>query len=173
MLIGELSRRTSVAAHLLRYYEAQGLLRPARSAGGYHEYTDDAVLTVTQIRKLLEAGLSTQEIAFTLPCATGTAPELEGCPELLDVLRARLGELDERIDTLTHSRRALHDYIDATERRADRDPACPDSSRAISPTAEGGCAVGAGRNDAGRGEPTRVTGPSGGAQPNGGSDECS
>ncbi|MFE7842867.1 MerR family transcriptional regulator [Streptomyces sp. NPDC057474] len=123
VLIGELSRRTAVPAHLLRYYEAQGLLEPARSAGGYREYTDDAVLTVTQIRKLLEAGLSTQEIALMLPCATGAAPELEPCPELLEVLRARLHEVDERIDTLLHSRRALHDYIDATERQVPGEPA--------------------------------------------------
>ena len=56
MLIGELSRRTGVGTHLLRYYEEQGLLEPGRGANGYREYTDDAVLTVTQIRGLLEAG---------------------------------------------------------------------------------------------------------------------
>ncbi|ARQ71600.1 MerR family transcriptional regulator [Streptomyces marincola] len=120
MLIGELSRRTGVHAHLLRYYEAQGLLRPGRGPSGYREYTDEAVLTVTQIRKLLDAGLSTQEIGALLPCATGSAPDLLPCPELLDLLRARLRGLDERIDTLVRSRRALHDYIDATERRVPR-----------------------------------------------------
>jgi DNA-binding transcriptional MerR regulator len=117
MLIGELSRRTGVHAHLLRYYESQGLLHPGRGSSGYREYAEDAVVTVTQIRKLLEAGLSTQEIAYLLPCVTGTAPELEPCPELLDTLRARRDELDDRLDTLSHSRRLLHDYIDATERR--------------------------------------------------------
>ncbi|MET0236678.1 MAG: MerR family transcriptional regulator [Kibdelosporangium sp.] len=115
MLIGELSRRTGVGAHLLRYYEAQGLLEPRRSPNGYREYTDEAVLTVTQIRGLLEAGLSTEDIAYLLPCATGTGPELEPCGELLDVLRARLRGLDERIDALTHSRQALHTYLNATE----------------------------------------------------------
>ncbi|MEV1172495.1 MerR family transcriptional regulator [Nonomuraea sp. NPDC049784] len=117
MLIGELSRRTGVHAHQLRYYEAQGLLEPGRGANGYREYADDAILTVTQIRRLLEAGLSTQEIGFMLPCATGAAPDLEPCPELLDTLRARLNGLDEHIDTLIRSRQVLHDYIDATERR--------------------------------------------------------
>ncbi|WUH99176.1 MerR family transcriptional regulator [Spirillospora sp. NBC_00431] len=117
MLIGELSKRTGVHAHQLRYYEAQGLLEPSRGANGYREYADDAVLTVTQIRRLLEAGLSTQEIAYLLPCATGTAPELEPCPELLTALRSRLHGLDEHIDTLTRTRRALTEYIDNTERR--------------------------------------------------------
>jgi DNA-binding transcriptional MerR regulator len=117
MLIGELSRRTGVHTHQLRYYEAQGLLQPGRAPSGYREYTDDDVLTVSQVRKLLQAGLSTPEIGFMLPCATGAAPDLEPCPELLATLRARLRGLDERIDTLIHSRQALHDYIDATERR--------------------------------------------------------
>lgn len=120
MLIGELSRRTGVNTHQLRYYEAQGLLEPGRGANGYREYASDAILTVTQIRRLLEAGLSTQEIGFMLPCATGAAPDLEPCPELLAVLRARLHGLDEQVNTLIRSRQALHDYIDATERRVSR-----------------------------------------------------
>ncbi|MGK5558184.1 MerR family transcriptional regulator [Actinomadura kijaniata] len=118
MLIGELSRRTGVRAHQLRYYEARGLLEPRRGPGGYREYGDDAVLTVGQIRSLLGAGLSTDDIAFMLPCVTGTTPRLEPCPELLDGMRERLRVLDEHIDTLLRSRRALADYIEATERRA-------------------------------------------------------
>ncbi|SNQ46696.1 MerR family transcriptional regulator [Frankia canadensis] len=127
MLIGELSRRTGVHAHLLRYYEAQGLLRPARASSGYREYGDDAVLTITQIRKLLDAGLSTREIKVILPCATGSAPDLEPCTDLLDTLRARLHDLDERIDTLDRSRRALRGHIAAAEGRrpAAAHPACP------------------------------------------------
>ncbi|MBE1588970.1 MerR family transcriptional regulator [Nonomuraea angiospora] len=117
MLIGELSRQTGVHTHQLRYYEAQGLLEPERGSNGYREYGDDAVLTVTQIRRLLEAGLSTPEIAYLLPCATGVAPDLEPCPELLDTLKARLHGLDEHIDTLARSRQSLRDYIDAAERR--------------------------------------------------------
>lgn len=120
MLIGELSRRTGVNTHQLRYYEAQGLLEPGRGTSGYREYGSDAVLTVAQIRKLLGAGLSTQEIAYLMPCVTGTGPDLEPCPELLETLRARLDGLDERIDTLTRSRAALHAYIDTTEQRAHR-----------------------------------------------------
>jgi DNA-binding transcriptional MerR regulator len=124
VLIGELSRRTGVHTHQLRYYEAQGLLKPGRGASGYREYSTEAIQTVRQIRNLLEAGLSTQEIEFLLPCATGAAPDLEPCPELLDVLRARLHGLDEHIDRLIRSRQALHDYIAATERRAPALTAC-------------------------------------------------
>ncbi|SEG78182.1 DNA-binding transcriptional regulator, MerR family [Nonomuraea solani] len=125
MLIGELSRRTGVHTHQLRYYESQGLLEPARGNNGYREYGSDAILTVTQIRRLLEAGLSTAEIGFILPCATGSGPDLEPCPDLLDTLRARLHGLDDHIDTLVRSRQALNDYIHTTERRVSTlYPAC-------------------------------------------------
>jgi DNA-binding transcriptional MerR regulator len=110
--IGELGRRTGVGAHLLRYYEAQGLLEPRRGGNGYREYGEEAVVTVTQIRALLEAGLSTADIAELLPCAVGTAPDFEPCPELLDTLQARLRGLDDRIATLTRSRQSLHRYLD-------------------------------------------------------------
>ncbi|MFI6323991.1 MerR family transcriptional regulator [Nonomuraea sp. NPDC050556] len=114
MLIGELSRRTGVNPHQLRYYEAQGLLEPRRGANGYRDYGDDAVLKVTQIRRLLEAGLPTDVIAYMLPCAMGPEPTFESCDELLDVLRDRLHGMDERIGTLTRSREALQGYISST-----------------------------------------------------------
>ncbi|SDE07651.1 MerR family transcriptional regulator [Streptomyces prasinopilosus] len=120
MRIGELSHRTGVNAHQLRYYEAQGLIRPDRGANGYREYDESAVLRVKQIRHLLGAGLSSQDIAYLLPCAVGEAPELLGCPELLAAMRSRLRRLDDQMDRLAQSRDALADYIDAAERMSDQ-----------------------------------------------------
>ncbi|OXM73023.1 MULTISPECIES: MerR family transcriptional regulator [Amycolatopsis] len=117
MLIGELGRRTGVNTHQLRYYEAQGLLKPDRGANGYREYGEDAVVTVTQIRNLLDAGLSTEEIGVLLPCASGAAPDLEPCDELLAVLRGRLHGLDDHIGTLLRARQTLHGYLEAAEHR--------------------------------------------------------
>ncbi|GLX99183.1 MerR family transcriptional regulator [Herbidospora sp. NBRC 101105] len=122
MLIGELGRRTGVNAHQLRYYEAQGLLAPSRGPGGYREYTSDAVVTVTQIRRMLKAGLSTQEIAFLLPCATGELPEFRPCPEVLDMLRAKLTGMEEHIEALSATCTVLQDYITATERQPAYEP---------------------------------------------------
>ncbi|WP_328778245.1 MerR family transcriptional regulator [Streptomyces canus] len=116
MRIGELSRRTGVNAHQLRYCEAQGLLEADRGANGYREYGENAVLRVKQIRHLLGAGLSSEDIAYLLPCAVGEAPELLGCPELLAAMRSRLRRLDDQMDRLAQSRDALADYIDAAER---------------------------------------------------------
>ncbi|MGV9819633.1 MerR family transcriptional regulator [Nocardia xishanensis] len=116
MRIGELSRRTGVNAHQLRYYEAQGLLEADRRANGYREFDESSVLRVKQIRHLLGAGLSSEDIAYLLPCAVGEAPELPGCPELLTAMRSRLQRLNDQMDKLARSRDALADYIDAAER---------------------------------------------------------
>ncbi|MEV0176089.1 MerR family transcriptional regulator [Streptomyces sp. NPDC050803] len=116
MRIGELSRRTGVNAHQLRYYEAQGLLEADRGANGYREYDDSAVLRVKQIRHLLGAGLSSEDIAYVLPCAVGEAPQLPGCAELLTAMRTRLRRLDDQMERLAQSRGALADYIAAAER---------------------------------------------------------
>ncbi|AVH25657.1 MerR family transcriptional regulator [Nocardia cyriacigeorgica] len=115
MLIGELSRKTGVNAHQLRYYEAQGLLEADRSPNGYRDYPENAVLRVRQIRHLLDAGLSSDDIAYLLPCATGEGPDLPGCPELLDAMRSRMDRLNDQLDKLTRSRNALADYIAAAE----------------------------------------------------------
>lgn len=116
MRIGELSRRAGVNAHQLRYYEAQGLLEADRGANGYREYGETALLRVKQIRHLLGAGLSSEDIAYLLPCAAGEAPELPGCPELLASMRSRLRRLDAEMDRIAQSREALAYYIEAAER---------------------------------------------------------
>src|SRR5918997_1485089 len=129
MRIGELSRRTGVHAHQLRYYEAQGLLEADRGTNGYREYGPDAVLRVKQIRHLLGAGLSSEDIAYLLPCASGEAPELVGCPELVSALRSRLQQLDDRMQRLAQSRDALADYLDAAERTGGEDHPPFDAAR--------------------------------------------
>ncbi|WP_141579726.1 MerR family transcriptional regulator [Actinomadura sp. WMMA1423] len=116
MRIGELSRRTGTKAHQLRYYETQGLLEAERGANGYREYGEGAVVRVKQIRHLLDAGLSSEDIAYLLPCAAGEAPDLLGCPELLAAMRTRLRRLDDQMERLARSRGALAGYIDAAER---------------------------------------------------------
>ncbi|WP_329086266.1 MULTISPECIES: MerR family transcriptional regulator [unclassified Streptosporangium] len=118
MQIGELSRRAGVNTHQLRYYEAQGLLEAERSANGYREYDENAVLRVKQIRHLLGAGLSSEDIAYLLPCAVGEVPELLGCPDLLAAMRSRLRRIDDQMNRLARSRDALTDYIDAADRMA-------------------------------------------------------
>ncbi|MFH8369288.1 MerR family transcriptional regulator [Streptomyces sp. NPDC018031] len=112
MLIGELSRRTGVSPRLLRYYESQGLLDVRRGTNGYRHYGEDSVVTVRQVRALLDAGLSTEVIRAVLPCARGELPEFDWCVDVRAILDRELAAMDERIDGLRRSRGALAGYLD-------------------------------------------------------------
>lgn len=72
--IGELASRTGVDPRLLRYYERQGLLHPAREANGYRDFDEADVAAVLWIRRLLGAGLSTATIAEFQACVRYQGP---------------------------------------------------------------------------------------------------
>lgn len=80
--IGELSRRTGVAPELLRAWERRyGLLRPARSEGGFRLYSDSDERRIELMRDNLRSGLAAAEAARRA---------LEGADEL------RAGAEDDR-----------------------------------------------------------------------------
>src|SRR5437660_8109193 len=107
MRIGELSRRTGVSERLLRYYEEQGLLRPARTSSGYRAYGDTDVELVDRIRNFIAAGISTATIARILPCLYEGDQRLVACSELPDKLLVERARIDNQIDALHATRAAL------------------------------------------------------------------
>ena len=112
MRIGELRHRTGVSQRLLRYYEEQGLIHPARRPSGYRDYSDSDVATVLHIRTLLAAGLSTATIAELLPCmGTDGARLVADCPELLVDLNRERDRLTAAIGELETARRTLDGVI--------------------------------------------------------------
>jgi DNA-binding transcriptional MerR regulator len=97
--IGELSRRSGVSPELLRAWELRyGLLRPARSDGGFRLYSPDDERRIAVMRSHLERGLSAAEAArLTLeeeraPAERSRTPVLE---RTAGELRAALDALDE------------------------------------------------------------------------------
>lgn len=62
--IGELSRRVGVSEHVLRAWESRyGLLKPARSAGGYRLYSEDDEQRVRRMQALLGDGMAAAQAA--------------------------------------------------------------------------------------------------------------
>ncbi len=118
MHIGTLSRRTGVSVRMLRYYEAEGLLSPARRASGYRDYGAADEEAVRKIRLLSEAGLKLGFIRRFLPCVSGDRPDFDPCPDLLAALRSELDGLGGRIEDLRRSRDMLADYLQSVERAA-------------------------------------------------------
>lgn len=119
MKIGELSRRTGVPTRMLRYYEEQDLLHPARGENGYREYGDTAVQCVQQIRGLLDSGLTTEIIRAILPFLSDPG-EIHLHPECLTaetagLLRDEIDRIQSRIDCLARNRDALRAYLTAVQ----------------------------------------------------------
>ncbi|MFC0534237.1 MerR family transcriptional regulator [Phytohabitans kaempferiae] len=114
MRIGELSRRTGVHERLLRYYEQQGLLQPARRPSGYREYSDSDIETVRRIRSLLAAGLSTNTIATVLPCLRDDNQRLVPiCSDLVTELCQERDRITAAITELQASHAMLDTVINA------------------------------------------------------------
>ncbi len=62
--IQEVSRRTGLSTHTLRYYEKEGLLSGVeRSVGGFRQYSDEDLETLGLVCCLKNTGMSLQEIA--------------------------------------------------------------------------------------------------------------
>ena len=98
--IGELSRRTGVAPELLRAWERRyGLLRPARSEGGFRLYSDADEQRVEEMRRHLRRGLAAAEAArLAVEGGRTVVRTEEGSSEIeaaRDRLRTALDAFDE------------------------------------------------------------------------------
>lgn len=127
MRISALARRTGVSDRLLRYYEAQGLLRPTRHNNGYREYDESDVAVVGRIRALLTAGLPTAVIAQLLDCVQGDGDRVipEPCEGMVDHLQREHTRIDEAISRLETSRQALGELLAAVQQHPATQPQPP------------------------------------------------
>lgn len=63
MKIGELSKRTGIAAHTIRFYESEGLLSEvARAENGYRQYQESDIECLSRIQVGQNIGLSLNDI---------------------------------------------------------------------------------------------------------------
>ena len=113
MKIGELSRRTGISVRMLRYYEAEGLLVPARTGSGYRDYGPTEEKTVRRIRTLGSAGMTLDTIRQLLPCVRSDHPAFVPCSDLRRILTEQVDLLDQRIGNLVHSRSVLAGFLEA------------------------------------------------------------
>lgn len=109
LTIGEVARRSGVAASALRFYESQGLLESTRSGGGQRRYERSALRRLAFVRAAQNVGLSLEEIGdalATLP--RRRTPTKSDWARLSRLWRARL---DEQIAALEALRDGLSSCI--------------------------------------------------------------
>ncbi|MBT2524029.1 MerR family transcriptional regulator [Streptomyces sp. ISL-99] len=107
MRIGELARTTGTTARALRHYEQAGLIFSERASNGYRIYDEQAVVRVRNIRYLLSAGLTLDDVHVFLPCLDGDVAAAPPSDTGLRVAQERLAVLNERIAAQTEARDRL------------------------------------------------------------------
>ncbi len=104
--IQDVSKRTGLSAHTLRYYEKEGLLSPVdRSAGGFRQYTDEDMEALGLICCLKNTGMPLQEIARFVSLTHEGDQTLAERVELLRKHREnviqRIGEMQKYLEKVT------------------------------------------------------------------------
>lgn len=118
MRIGELARATGASARALRHYEQAGLITSERAPNSYRVYDERAVVRVRNIRYLLDAGLTLDDVRVFLPCLDGDVAAAPPSGQGLRVAQDRLAVLDARIAAQTEARDRLREAL--REKTGDR-----------------------------------------------------
>ncbi|MEX2985746.1 MerR family transcriptional regulator [Streptomyces sp. C36] len=107
MRIGELAKMTGTTSRALRHYEQAGLISSERALNSYRIYDERAVVRVRNIRYLLAAGLTLDDVQVFLPCLDGDMAAAPPSDKGLRVALERLAVLNERIAAQTAARDRL------------------------------------------------------------------
>lgn len=107
MRIGELAAATGATARALRHYEQAGLITSERAPNGYRTYDERAAVRVRNIRCLLAAGLTLDDVRTFLSCLDGDVAAAAPSGRGLQVALDRLAVLNQRIAAQAEARDRL------------------------------------------------------------------
>lgn len=93
--IGDIAARFSLATHVLRYWEDEGLLRPDRDKADRRRFDDDDIVRVAVILRSKAAGMSLEQIAVLLD---------EQAPSRHRVLKDHIADIDRRMLEMQRSK---------------------------------------------------------------------
>lgn len=115
--IGEVSRLSGVGIEALRFYERSGLLgHPSRTESGYRMYDIETLDRLAFIKRAQVLGFSLDEIKQIIrERQSGQNP----CAHVREVVRQRLGELDERMKQMKLYRKELAAALSEWDEKGD------------------------------------------------------
>jgi len=115
--IGELSRRTGIPSHTVRYYEQLGLIDPPeRTEAKYRVYSEQDETRLRFIEQAKLFGLSLTEIKKIIKLK---AAGIEPCAYVKDMIRKHLDDLDRRIQEMVTWRDTLASWYDQVKSTPD------------------------------------------------------
>ena len=123
--IQDVSKKTGLSAHTLRYYEKEGLLSHVeRTTGGFRQYTDEDMEALGLICCLKNTGMSLQEITRFVSLTHEGDQTLRERVELLRGHRenviARMEEMQKYLEKVTWKLNFFSEKLRAYEAREDR-----------------------------------------------------
>lgn len=113
LTIGQLAKAAGVPASSVRYYERRGLLCPeARTGSGYRLYSARSLERLRFIRAAKAAGFTLANITALLDASEAGEDAQD---EVQGLIRTRLTEVTEQIETLQQARAALERWLETCE----------------------------------------------------------
>src|SRR5512138_1294778 len=115
---GDLARATGSTVRTIRFYEEEGLLKPAVvSDGGHRRYTEDDLERLRLISDLRELGLSLCEIRSILELRSGCHNAAELAMRFQEVLSGHLEQAQRRLERLRRVKKEIYDALSGLQER--------------------------------------------------------
>ena len=109
LTIGQMAKRTGASVSAIRFYESEGLLAPARNAGGQRRFARSDIRRLSFVLISQQLGFSIEDIAAHLAdLPNGRTPTQKDWSRISRRFRARL---DARIEELNRMRENLDGCI--------------------------------------------------------------
>lgn len=104
--ISEVSEKTGLSAHTLRFYEKHGLISASnRSQAGYRFYTDSDLRRVQFVKNALNTGFSLDDIGQLLSIRVDK--QSHSCQEVTDITEKKLLEVNAKLSELRSMQQTL------------------------------------------------------------------
>ncbi len=100
LTLKDMTSATGCTPRTVRYYERQGLLQAARSAGGHRLFSPGQLERLRFIVALREAGWSLEEVEALLCVRDQSGNDRDAAEQLDEMLRAQVGRLERKIEVL-------------------------------------------------------------------------
>lgn len=123
LTIGNVAKRVGIRSSAIRYYEKQGLVRPAvRGANGYRFFGEDAVKMLLFVKRAQALGITLKEVKpLVMLASRGQRP----CTKVKQLAKRHLNEVSEKIRELELLREDLRTLLKRKAGRPHAHEVCP------------------------------------------------
>lgn len=116
MLINELSKRTGISIHTIRFYEKSGLIKGQRNeairSNKYFHYDEDCVEQLMLIKDAKSIGFTLSEIRDLIDAWYNNGITIN---DKLQILDNKLKEIDKKIKELKQMRKLIAQFMKTVE----------------------------------------------------------